>query len=117
MISTGTSYHGHNIKTTIDRLCELSEDRLEFRVEQLSLEDEDDKVQAEFSFTWEDEDGEETSVFIYSWKEYRELDPNEIIHFHIGSRYNFESSEAARRIENILSEQDWRIESILSERD
>jgi len=71
---SGTSFHGVVFSATPQELVDLFPDSYN------EQNDGEDKVN--FDFTLENENGD---VFtIYDWKEYRPLEMNEIIEWHIG---------------------------------
>ena len=71
-----TSFHGTTIKTTINELVRVLG---EPTYQQNTGED---KVNVEW--ICERENGD--IITIYDWKEYRSLDVNEVIEFHLGGR-------------------------------
>jgi hypothetical protein len=72
--ANGTSFHGITIKTTVNELIRV-----------LGNPQEDSntgKDKVNFDWTCERENGD--IVTIYDWKEYRMIDVNEEIEFHLG---------------------------------
>lgn len=80
----GTSYHMMNITTTVDKLIDA------IGVPQIEDNDGQDKVNVE----WICELSDGTVFTIYDWKEYRPIDYNEEIEFHIGAKDKAASQRA-----------------------
>jgi hypothetical protein len=71
---TGTSFHNTTIKATVNELTAV------LNAPDYSENRGDDKV----NFEWNLETDNGDIFTVYDWKEYRELDPNEPIIWHIG---------------------------------
>lgn len=80
----GTSYHMMNITTTVDKLIDA------IGAPQIEDNDGNDKVNVE----WICELSDGTVFTIYDWKEYRPIDYNEEIEFHIGAKDKAASQRA-----------------------
>lgn len=80
----GTSYHMMNIVTTVNKLIDA------IGAPQIEDNNGQDKVNVE----WICELSDGTVFTIYDWKEYRPLEYDEEIEFHIGAK-NRESSQRA----------------------
>lgn len=80
----GTSYHLMNITTTVDKLIDA------IGAPQIEDNDGNDKVNVE----WICELSDGTVFTIYDWKEYRPIDYNEEIEFHIGAKDKAASQRA-----------------------
>ena len=75
-----SSFHGVTISTTPNKLMKLA-NKLSIRFHDIN--DGQDKVNYDFDFSTDDESGN-TYFTVYDWKEYRVLDDNEVVSFHIG---------------------------------
>jgi hypothetical protein len=80
----GTSYHMMNIVTTVDKLIDA------IGAPQIESNDGNDKVNVE----WICELSDGTVFTIYDWKEYRPIEFNEEIEFHIGAKDKASSQRA-----------------------
>ena len=89
--SAGTSYHMMNIVTTINKLSDA--------IGKPQIEDNDgsDKVNVE----WICELSDGTVFTIYDWKEYRPLEYDEEIEFHIGAKNRELSKRAADALDKL----------------
>jgi hypothetical protein len=89
--SAGTSYHMMNIVTTINKLSDA--------IGKPQIEDNDgsDKVNVE----WICELSDGTVFTIYDWKEYRPLEYDEEIEFHIGAKNGELSKRAADALDKL----------------
>jgi hypothetical protein len=87
----GTSYHMMNIVTTINKLIDT--------IGKPQIEDNDgsDKVNVE----WICELSDGTVFTIYDWKEYRPLEYDEEIEFHIGAKNRELSKRAADALDKL----------------
>jgi hypothetical protein len=81
----GTSYHGSTIKATVSELRDV------IGVPVRSSNDGRDK----FNFIWDCQNSTGDVFTVYSWKEYRPIDEDEEIIFHIGG-HSKSSTERAR---------------------
>lgn len=79
----GTSFHNAIILASVDELRKLFGEETEVCL------DKDEKVQHE----WLVKKGDEYFT-IYDWKEYRNYSDDEIIYWHIGSKYDTEKDTA-----------------------
>ena len=82
--NAGTSYHMMNIVTTVNKLIDA------IGAPQIEDNDGNDKVNVE----WICELSDGTVFTIYDWKEYRPIDYNEEIEFHIGAKDKAASQRA-----------------------
>ena len=88
----GTSFHNHTFSATVGGLRKaLGEPYCE-------QNDGEDKVN--FEWIMETEDG--TVFTVYDWKEYRQLDENEDIEWHIGGRSGLTTGKALSEITKAL---------------
>lgn len=69
-----TSWHGYVVLSSINKLTELFG-------EPYNEGDETDKVQYEWNLEYDN-----IPFTIYDWKEYRKINPYEIIDFHLGTK-------------------------------
>lgn len=90
--SSGTSYFGSNIITTVNDLIQL------FGAPYSEDNSGEDKV----NFEWELEDEDGKFITIYDWKEYRKLRLNEKIIFHIGGENEFITRKAQSELIQLL---------------
>jgi hypothetical protein len=74
--SNGTSFHGVTIKTSVNELIRV--------LGNPQNDSNTGKYNVNFEWTCERENGD--VVTIYDWKEYRMIDINEEIEFHIGGK-------------------------------
>ena len=90
--ANGTSFHNHTFSATVGDLRKaLGEPYCE-------QNDGEDKVN--FEWIMETEDG--TVFTVYDWKEYRQLDENEDIEWHIGGRSGLTTGKALSEITKAL---------------
>jgi len=90
----GTSFHNSTIYATVDELNRT------LGQAQYQSNDGDDKVN--FEWTCETDNGD---VFtIYDWKEYRTIETDEEIEWHIGGNSSAITFEAAREVELLLTQ-------------
>jgi len=90
--TNGTSFHDVTIKASVNDLISI--------LGEPTVQDNtgDDKVN--FEWDCETEDGD---VFtIYDWKEYKKIDENEIIEFHIGAHSKSVSNVALEELLKVL---------------
>jgi hypothetical protein len=87
----GTSYHMMNIATTVNKLIDA--------IGKPQIEDNDgnDKVNVE----WICELSDGTVFTIYDWKEYRSIEYDEEIEFHIGAKNGELSKRAADALDKL----------------
>ena len=90
--SNGTWFHDTVIKTTVNKLTKA--------LGEAQIIGNDGKDKVNFDWTCETENGD---IFtIYDWKEYRVLDLDEVIEFHIGSKSKTVDEEAIKELLEIL---------------
>lgn len=91
--TSGTSFNDTTIEATVANLRKVLGDP--------SFEDNtgEDKV----NFEWDCEIENGNVVTIYDWKEYREIDENEIISFHIGGFNLTDTTDAKIELEKLLN--------------
>ena len=88
----GTSFHNHTFTATVDDLRNV--------LGQPKFESNDGEDKNNFDWIMETEDGEVFTV--YDWKEYRQLDENEDIEWHIGGRSGLTTGKALSEITKAL---------------
>jgi hypothetical protein len=86
--TVGTSFHSIVVHATVRQLREVLGQPV------YECNDSGDKV----NFEWEMETGSGIPFTVYDWKEYRPLDEDEIIEWHIGTTTSRGSIEAANEI-------------------
>lgn len=86
----GTSFHGFTIKTSLSRLLDFFPDSIQFV----------DEGKINYYFCLETESGDPFSI--YDWKYYREIIPEEVIEWNIGSETKEVSVEAYKKLSEIL---------------
>lgn len=84
----GTSFHDTTIKCSVSTLIEILGEPY------YSGNDGEDKV----NFEWNMETDEGDIFTVYDWKEYRPLNENEMIEWHIGGKNRNITEQAAREI-------------------
>jgi hypothetical protein len=90
--ANGTSFHDSVIKTTVNKLVNA--------LGKAQYIDNTGEDKVNFSWDCETKDGE---VFtIYDWKEYRSIDLDETIEFHIGGDNKIVTEKAKRELLDIL---------------
>ncbi len=90
--ASGTSFHDHTFTATVDDLRNV--------LGQPKFESNDGQDKVNFDWIMETEDGEPFTV--YDWKEYRQLDENEDIEWHIGGRSGLTTGKALSEITKAL---------------
>ena len=90
--ANGTSFHNHTFTATVDDLRNV--------LGQPKFESNDGQDKVNFDWIMETEDGEPFTV--YDWKEYRQLDENEDIEWHIGGRSGLTTGQALSEITKAL---------------
>ena len=88
----GTSFHNHTFTATVDDLRNV--------LGQPYCEQNDGEDKVNFEWIMETEDG--TVFTVYDWKEYRQLDENEDIEWHIGGRSGLTTGKALSEITKAL---------------
>ena len=92
--ANGTSFHGTTITTTVEKLRKvLGEPKY-------SPNDGEDKV----NFEWQAETESGDVFTVYDWKEYRSIEEDERIEFHIGGHTNNATVKALDEILQALAE-------------
>jgi len=86
-ITDGTSFHGITIRASVDQLTKAFG-------EPENNNTGEDKV----NFVWEMETDEGEVFTIYDWKEYRPLQRDEYVTWHIGAKSKSDSNVAEREI-------------------
>ena len=85
--SGGTSFHGTTFKATPQQLVDLFTPDYDAN---------DGRDKTNFDFTLETENGD---VFtIYDWKEYRRLNENEIVEWHVGGKNGIVTAKAVNEM-------------------
>jgi hypothetical protein len=90
--TSGTSFHNVTIKTSVQQLINA------FGAPEYEGNTGEDKV----NYEWDMETSEGDVFTIYDWKEYRTIDVNEQIEFHIGAHSKFVSLTAKEEILDAL---------------
>ena len=91
--ANGTSFHGHTVSATLEQLIQVCG-------QPHAWGSADEKSQ--YDWYMETEDGK---VFtIYDWKEYREIDEDEVIQWHIGALDSYKAACGQRELEKALSQ-------------
>ena len=88
----GTSFHNHTFTATVDDLRNV--------LGQPKFESNDGQDKVNFDWIMETEDGEPFTV--YDWKEYRRLEEDEVIEWHIGGRSGLITEKALLEIREAL---------------
>ncbi len=87
-----SSFHGDTITTTANKLIKVCYDYA-------CQNNGEDKVNFDFQFTLPNGN----DFFVYDWKEYRVLDKDEYITFHIGADSSEESREALEYVYELIN--------------
>ena len=90
--ANGTSFHDHTFIATVDDLRNV--------LGQPQFESNDGEDKNNFDWIMETEDGEPFTV--YDWKEYRRLEEDEVIEWHIGGRSGADTEKALLEIREAL---------------
>ena len=90
--ANGTSFHNHTFTATVDDLRNV--------LGQPQFESNDGQDKVNFDWIMETEDGEPFTV--YDWKEYRRLEEDEVIEWHIGGRSGADTEKALLEIREAL---------------
>lgn len=91
--ANGTSFHDHTVSATLEQLIQVCG-------QPHAWGSADEKSQ--YDWYMETEDGK---VFtIYDWKEYREIDEDEVIQWHIGAHDSYTAACGQRELEKALSQ-------------
>jgi hypothetical protein len=91
--TNGTSFHNVTIKTSVNKLKSvLGEPEVE-----------DNTGEDKVNFEWDLETSEGDVVSLYDWKEYREIDLDETIEFHIGAHSKSVSNVAFNELKALLN--------------
>ena len=86
-LTDGTSFHGVTIRTSVEQLTKAFGEPYENNTGE-------DKV----NFEWEMETEEGEVFTIYDWKEYRPLQRDEYVTWHIGAKSKSVSNDAEREL-------------------
>ena len=89
----GTSFHNTTIKCSVSTLTKV------LGFPDYSGNDGEDKI----NFEWEMETDSGDVFVVYDWKEYRSLNENEMIEWHIGGANRSVTEQAAREIRNAIA--------------
>jgi hypothetical protein len=92
--ASGTSFHGDTIVATFNELVEV------IGYPQAANNNGEDKT----NYDWVCETDEGVVFTIYDWKEYRPIDDDEKIEWHIGAADAFKSISAQEYMEKLLAE-------------
>lgn len=90
----GTSFHNTVIHATVSQLRQILGQPV------YECNDSGDKV----NFEWEMETESGKVFTVYDWKEYRQIDEDEEIEWHIGGHRSIDTIEAADEIMNELNQ-------------
>lgn len=90
----GTSFHDTVIHATVEQLRQVLGEPV------CEQNDGEDKV----NFEWEMETEDGAVFTVYDWKEYRVLDENEEIEWHIGGHRSIDTEKAADEINYALNQ-------------
>ena len=88
----GTSFHNHTFTATVDDLRNV--------LGQPQFESNDGEDKNNFDWVMETQDG--TVFTVYDWKEYRRLEEDEVIEWHIGGRSGADTEKALLEIREAL---------------
>ena len=91
-IANGTSFYNHTFTATVDDLRNV--------LGQPQFESNDGEDKNNFDWIMETEDG--TVFTVYDWKEYRRLEEDEVIEWHIGGRSGADTEKALLEIREAL---------------
>lgn len=91
--ATGTSFHSSTIKATVTDLTAILGEPVYY--------DNDGSDKVNFEWNMETDNGDIFTV--YDWKEYRKIDNDEPIFWHIGGMNNAITEQAKAEIENELN--------------
>lgn len=91
--ATGTSFHGSTINATVNELTAI------LGKPDCYTNDGEDKV----NFEWEMETDNGDIFTVYDWKEYRPLDKDEIIRWHIGGMSEGITTQAQAELVSALT--------------
>ena len=90
--ANGTSFHNHTFTATVDDLRNV--------LGQPQFESNDGEDKNNFDWIMETQDG--TVFTVYDWKEYRRLEEDEVIEWHIGGRSGADTEKALLEIREAL---------------
>ena len=90
--ANGTSFHNHTFTATVDDLRNV--------LGQPQFESNDGEDKNNFDWVMETQDG--TVFTVYDWKEYRRLEEDEVIEWHIGGRSGADTEKALLEIREAL---------------
>ena len=83
----GTSFHGVTIRATVDQLTKA-----------FGEPDDNNTGEDKVNFVWDMETDEGEVFTIYDWKEYRPLQRDQYVTWHIGAKSKSDSNVAEREI-------------------
>lgn len=90
----GTSFYGHDIYSSVNELIRICGEPVYFNNDGV------DKVNVE----WNMETSKGDVFTIYDWKEYRTIDPDEGINFHIGGHSSSVTKQAFQELIDALQQ-------------
>ena len=88
----GTSFHNIVVKCSLSTLIKV------LGKPEYSGNDGEDKI----NFEWEMETSEGDVFTVYDWKEYRSLNENEMIEWHIGGANKYTTEQARKEIREAI---------------
>ena len=91
--ANGTSFHDTTFTATVADLRKI--------LGEPQCEQNDGSDKCNFDWTMETEDG--TIFTVYDWKEYRPLEENEMIEWHVGGHSGLDTMKALEEIEEALA--------------
>jgi len=91
--ANGTSFHNTTFRASVAAVRQI--------LGQPQCEQNDGRDKCNFDWTRETEDG--TIFTVYDWKEYRPLEENEMIEWHVGGRSGADTEKALNEIAEALN--------------
>jgi len=91
--ANGTSFHNTTFRASVAAVRQI--------LGQPQCEQNDGRDKCNFDWTMETEDG--TVFTVYDWKEYRPLEENEMIEWHVGGRSGADTEKALNEIAEALN--------------
>jgi len=91
--ANGTSFHNTTFRASVAAVRQI--------LGQPQCEQNDGRDKCNFDWTMETEDG--TIFTVYDWKEYRPLEENEMIEWHVGGRSGADTEKALNEIAEALN--------------
>ena len=89
---SGTSFHGATVRATVNQLRAILGEPTNV----------DNSGNEKVNFEWECQFYDGAVFTVYDWKEYRELEMDEMIEWHIGAFNSFTSFEAQEQLVALL---------------